>query len=204
MNMQVNTNSRIQQEAVLKSDDVKQPEQAASAVGIASSEKAALEARAGQVAGTAEAGQTAVCSDSSAAASARRPSCDQYIPRKAEETASYGHYQPVSDGKGDVRIQFDAPPQESAANQDGEASASSGTPEASAGKQPARDGYVTEKQSRQTKADASSGKQNTQVLEMRKKRLEQQVRTTGDTEERKSLKQKLEQVKRALKAAGKK
>lgn len=202
MNMQVNTNGRIQPESALKADEVKQPEQAASAAGIASSAKAALEAQAGQVAGTAEAGKAAVCPDGSAAASARRPSCDQYIPQKAEETASYGHYQPVSDEEGNTRIQFDAPPQESAAGQDGESPASAEAAETAAGKQPAHDRYVPEKQSGQAKA--SAGKQNTQVLETQKKRLEQQVRTTGDSEERKALKKKLEQVKRALKAAGKK
>lgn len=194
MDMNVNTNTRIQQEPALRAEEAKRPEQAASAAGTAASRKAALEVQAGQVAGTAETGKTA-------AAPARRPSCDRYIPQKPEDTGSYGHYQPVSDGDGNIRIQFDAPSQESAADQDGGTSASDAAPEAAAGRQPVRDRYVLEKELRQEKAGVSGGSQNTQALEMRKKRLEQQVRSTGDSEERKSLKQKLEQIKRSLKAA---
>lgn len=195
MDMKVNTNTGIQQEPASRAEEIKHPEQAAaSAAGNVSSAKAALEVQAGQVAGTAEAGKAA-------AAPARHPACDQYIPQKPEDSVSYGHYQPVSDGEGNTRIQFNAPPQESAADQDGGTSASTAAPETAAGRQPVQDRYVPEKKLNQEKASASGGRQNVQVLEMRKKRLEQQVRSTGDSEERKSLKQKLEQIKRSLKAA---
>lgn len=194
MDMKVNTNTGIQQEPASRAEEIKHPEQAASAAGNASSAKAALEVQAGQVAGTAEAGKAA-------AAPARRPTCDQYIPQEPEDTVSYGHYQPVSDGEGNTRIQFNAPPQGSAADQDGGTSASAAAPETAAGGQLVQDRYVPERKLKQEKASASGGRQNVQVLEMRKKRLEQQVRSTGDSEERKSLKQKLEQIKRSLKAA---
>lgn len=57
------------------------------------------------------------------AAEVRQPSYDEFIPEKTEEAKSFGHYQPVSDGKGGVEIQFDAPAEntDKTESRDGEA-----------------------------------------------------------------------------------
>ena len=113
----------------------------------------------------------------SPASTAVRPKCDQYIPEQPKE--SYGHYKPVVDDNGVIQIKFDAPAEDA------------GTREASSEQE-------TEKK---PELSQLSGKTSSKVLETRKKRLEQQIKSCGDSEKATELKKKLAQVKRELSAA---
>ena len=113
----------------------------------------------------------------SPASKAQQPKYDRYIPEQPKE--SYGHYQPVSDENGGVQIKFDAPTEDT------------GTREASSEQE-------TEKK---PELSQLSGKTSSKVLETRKKRLEQQIKSCGDSEKATELKKKLAQVKRELSAA---
>ena len=117
----------------------------------------------------------------SPASKAQQPKYDQYIPEQPKE--SYGHYQPVSDEKGGVQIKFDAPTEDTGTRKAG--------PEQE----------TAEKAEKKTELSQLSGKTSSKLLETRKKRLEQQIKSCGDSEKARELKKKLAQVKRELSAA---
>ena len=85
----------------------------------------------------------------------------------------------MSDENGGVQIKFDAPTEDT------------GTRKASSEQE-------TEKK---PELSQLSGKTSSKVLETRKKRLEQQIKSCGDSEKATELKKKLAQVKRELSAA---
>lgn len=119
----------------------------------------------------------------SPASTAARPKYDQYIPEQPKE--SCGLYQPVTDEKGDVQIKFDAPTEEAGAQQSGTKAETGPEAKPESGKKP----------------ELSQPSVNSRLLETRKKRLEQQIKSCGDSEKVKELKKKLAQVKRELSAA---
>lgn len=123
----------------------------------------------------------------SPASTAARPKYDQYIPEQPKE--SCGLYQPVTDEKGDVQIKFDAPTEEAGAQQSGTKAETGPAEQAKPGS------------GKKPELSQPSGKVNSRLLETRKKRLEQQIKSCGDSEKVKELKKKLAQVKRELSAA---
>lgn len=118
---------------------------------------------------------------------AKQPQYDQYIPEQPKE--SCGHYQPVTDENGEVQIKFDAPTEDTGESKPEE---TAGAAEQAAAKPEAGE---------KPELSRLSGKVNSQLLETRKKRLEQQIKSCGDSEKMKELKKKLAQVKRELSAA---
>lgn len=145
-------------------------------------------------------------------AAPRKPAYDRYIPEQQGSSASFGHYQPVSDGKGGMEIQFD-PPKEEVSAKDKPADASAAEDTASI-----KDGEMTGEAAReqrvpgdrgsedQKEADAgrlTEGQTKVQKLKTKKKQLEQKIKSAVDPNDAEKLKRKLAQVKRELSAAGK-
>lgn len=145
-------------------------------------------------------------------AAPRKPAYDRYIPEQQGSSASFGHYQPVSDGKGGMEIQFD-PPKEEVSAKDKPADASAAEDTASI-----KDGEMTGEAAReqripgdrgsedQKEADAgrlTEGQTKVQKLKTKKKQLEQKIKSAADPGEAEKLRRKLAQAKRELSAAGK-
>lgn len=148
--------------------DGKEPGETVSAAGGSETEKVAKTVQLDQTTGL-----TSV-EKAGKAAEVRQPSYDKFIPEKPDEPKSFGHYQPVSDGKGGVQIQFDAPAE--AEDKEPEKAGTDGVLEG------------------QTKA---------RKLKTKKKQLEQKIKNAADPSEAEKLRRKLAQVKRELSAAGK-
>ena len=123
----------------------------------------------------------------SPASTAKQPKYDQYIPEQPKE--SYGHYKPVADDNGVIQIKFDAPAEDAAAQK-------SQTEQAGSPAEPSK-----QEAGKKAEVIQFSGQASSRVLETRKKRLEQKIKSWGDMEKIKTLKQKLAQVKRELSAA---
>lgn len=159
-------------------------------------------------------------------AAPRKPAYDRYIPEKPDASVSFGHYQPVSDGKGGMEIQFDPPKEEASAK-----TVTSDAPPASvedkltdipaaedtvSAKNGESAGEAAQKQSvpgdresgdkKARQADAgqlTEGQTKVQKLKTKKKQLEQKIKSAVDPGEAEKLRRKLAQVKRELSAAGK-
>ena len=153
-------------------------------------------------------------------AALRKPAYDRYIPEKQESSASFGHYQPVSDGKGGMEIQFDPPKEEAAPGDAPSAPVKDKPADIPAAEDTAKDGEMTgetaqkqsvpedresgEKKARQADAgQLTEGQTKVQKLKTKKKQLEQQIKSAVDPNDAEKLKRKLAQVKRELSAAGK-
>lgn len=141
------------------------------------------------------------------AAEVRQPSYDKFIPEKPDEPKSFGHYQPVADGKGGVQIQFDAPAEDTAKAESGDPStAEPAVKDGEAGGE-ARlewDGKTEAKEPEKTGADGVlEGQTKVRKLKTKKKQLEQKIKNAADPSEAEKLRRKLAQVKRKLSAAGK-
>lgn len=159
-------------------------------------------------------------------AALRKPAYDRYIPEKQDASASFGHYQPVSDGKGGTEIQFDPPKEEASAktvtSDDLSASVKGKLTDISAAEDMASAkagelaGEAAQKQSvpgdresgdkKAQQADAgqlAEGQTKVQKLKTKKKQLEQKIKSAVDPNDAEKLKRKLAQVKRELSAAGK-
>lgn len=156
----------------------------------------------------------------------RKPAYDRYIPEKQDAPASFGHYQPVSDGKGGMEIQFDSPKEEESAKtvtsdalsasakgkltdipaaedtasiKDGETTGEAAQKQSVPGNRESGD-----KKARQADADRlTEGQTKVQKLKTKKKQLEQKIKNAADPGEAEKLRRKLAQVKRELSAAGK-
>lgn len=127
----------------------------------------------------------------SAPRASERPTRDRYVPETAEDRASFGRYQPVSDGEDGAKIQFDAPsdgkkPEKADSAKAGPSPDAAGKAEAKASAEPAK---------------MQTAPANVSVLKNKQKALEKQLKSTSDAETRKEIKKKLEQIKRQLKAA---
>lgn len=110
--------------------------------------------------------------------SVRQREFDQYIPKKAEEEKSYGHYEVVPDGEGHSKVRFDNPQKD-----------------------------LEEKISAdQVKAeDSSSLGQGPKLQKLKKKQqqLKQKLRSETDAGKTEELKRKLVQIEREIRAAEK-
>lgn len=107
--------------------------------------------------------------------SVRQRQFDQYMPEKAGEEKSYGHYKVVSDEEGCSKVQFDNPEKS-----------------------------VKEKISAdQVKTDGLDQGQKIQKLKEKQKQLKQKIRAETNPEKSKELKKKLAQIEREIKASGK-
>ncbi len=108
----------------------------------------------------------------------RQREFDQYIPKKAEEEKSYGHYEVVPDGEGHSKVRFDNP------QKDLEEKISA-------------DQVKTE--------DSSSLGQGPKLQKLKKKQqqLKQKLRSETDAGKTEELKRKLVQIEREIRAAEK-
>ncbi len=129
--------------------------------------------------------------------SGRRPAYDRYIPERPADKASFGHYQPVSDGKGNITVQFD-PPTEKVANAgtgDPEKSMEGKASQISAEKGTAKGEEMAKPQdSAKPTGLGTTGKQKIESLK-------QQIKASADRAVTAELRKKLAKVEQALKAA---
>ena len=140
----------------------------------------------------------------------RRPSYDKFVPEKSGEPKSYGHYQPVSDGKGGIQIQFDAPEEAAAQSEQRGGPGAEQAVSAEEGEQfgqTARNGNSLKDTSEAKKTEQSGSdslpeeKLKLQKLKNKKKQLEQKIKNAADSGEAEKLRRKLAQVKRELSGA---
>ena len=125
-----------------------------------------------------------------------RPTRDRYVPETAEDRASFGHYQMISDGDSVAKVRFDAPSDGATAGEAESESADSSVDESVA----KNSGEGTMKpQTESVKVQESSA--NVAALRAKQKTLEKQLKSISDAESRKEIKKKLEQIKRQIKAA---
>lgn len=212
MGIQMSSSSRIQVETALNDSAVKQPEGAGDKVSTADvrkTEAAAKVVKLDQTSGQTNAGKAGE------AAGGRRAACDQYIPEKPEDTASFGHYRPVKGENGGTKIEFAKPTEETSPAgsmdkpmKDEQAAGKDGSVEVSAQKQDAAGDRVENKEDSdgQTGSDMeqiSGGKNKIQELKTKKKQLERDIKAATDVRTASNLKRKLAQVEKALKAAAK-
>lgn len=177
--------------------DSKEPGETVSAAGTSETEKVTKTVQLDQTTGL-----TGV-EKAGKAAEVRRPSYDKFIPEEPDGPKSFGHYQPVADGKGGVQIQFDAPAGDTAKTESG--APSTAEPTVMDGEaRLEQDGKTEAKESEKTGADGVlEGQTKVQKLKTKKKQLEQKIKNAADPSEAEKLRRKLAQVKRELSAAGK-
>ena len=181
------------------------------AIGVKPTEKAAESAEAKEAAPV-RASQPQGTAGTEKAAGAerlfggRRPAYDQFVPEKPMDKAYYGHYQPVSDGNGNITVRFD-PPTEKAADagtRDPGKSVEGKTSQAPAGKETAKGEEAAKPQdSGKPAAPGAAGKQKIKSLKQQQKQLKQQIKASADRAVTAELRKKLAKVEQALKAAEK-
>ena len=204
MDIRVKQAESLYLESTVKSAEVKdgkEPGEAAGAAGGSKTEKVAKTVRLDQTTGL-----TSV-EKAGKAAEVRQPSYDKFISEKSDGPKSFGHYQPVADGKGGVQIQFDAPAEDAAKAESGEPSAAEPAvkdDEAGGEARLEQDGKAEAKEPEKAGADGVlEGQTKVRKLKTKKKQLEQKIKNAADPSEAEKLRQKLAQVKRELSAAGK-
>lgn len=144
---------------------------------------------------------------------AAHPAYDRYVPESTQGQESFGHYQQVTDKDGKPRIQFDHPTDTAQESREGDAG--NDVPQAAseieqkgmkpsentAHNQDKRNADSAEEKSKPDLDQLTGGKKKLQELKKQKKQLEQKIKMTKDTLKAGSLKRKLAQVERAIKAA---
>lgn len=130
------------------------------------------------------------------AQAAKRPAYDRYVPEIQSDKQSSGLYQPVPDGEGGMKIQFDDPA--GGVKTEKDASAPSASSEDGAEKAAADSGEEKTEAAQDGQEQMHGGTQKVQQLTRQKKQLEKQIRSARDAGTAERLKQKLAQVKRQL------